>query len=149
MWLLEFLTNKSLGITRWLQPYGYVGAGRSLSDGHKAIKGDTDFAQGPQWSVRYFCIHCKRKGKSVWGPHTALPWFHPKLATAAQERRSKSHKWNSISGYFHTKPSCFMLPSCVHKCPPYITSSEKLMKWLPCSPAKNITEILISRLSPK
>lgn len=46
MWLLEFLTNKSLGITRWLQPYGYVGAGGSLSDGHKAIKGDTDFAQG-------------------------------------------------------------------------------------------------------
>lgn len=47
MWLLEFLTNKSLSITWWLQPYGYMGAGRSLSDWHKAVKGDTDFAQGP------------------------------------------------------------------------------------------------------
>lgn len=46
MWLLEFLTNESLGITWWLQPYGYVGAGKSLSAWHKAVKGDTDFAQG-------------------------------------------------------------------------------------------------------
>lgn len=54
MWLSEFLTNiYSSGITWWLQPYGYVGAGRSLSDWHKAVKGGTDFAQGPAavWSL--------------------------------------------------------------------------------------------------
>lgn len=61
-----------------------------------------------------------------------------------------AQKQNFISGYSHTKPSCFMLPSCVHKCPPYITSREKLMKWLPChSPAKNIAERLIFKTFSK
>lgn len=73
MWLLELLANKSLGITGWLQPDGNVGAGGSLSDGHKAIKGDTDFAQGPQWSVHYFCIHCKHKGEKKMLEGLTLP----------------------------------------------------------------------------
>lgn len=43
---------------------------------------------------------------NVWGLNTALWWFHPELATATQERRSKLHR-NFHFGIFSHKALLF------------------------------------------